>query len=36
MSSAKDVYKGFINEQRFIELMNKYQIDIDVILNFEN
>jgi len=36
MSSAKDVYKGFINEKRFIELMNKYQIDIDVILNFEN
>jgi MinD-like ATPase involved in chromosome partitioning or flagellar assembly len=32
LKSAKDVYKKFQNEERFIQLMDKYSIDIDEIL----
>jgi tetratricopeptide (TPR) repeat protein len=35
LNSAKDVYKKFKNEERFIQLMDKYSIDIDEILNEE-
>jgi Flp pilus assembly protein TadD/cellulose biosynthesis protein BcsQ len=35
MRSAKDVYKKFINEEKFIQLMDKYSIDINEILNEE-
>lgn len=32
LDSAKDVYKKFKNEERFIQLMDKYSIDINQIL----
>lgn len=31
MNSAKEVYEKFKSDKRFIELMNKYQIDIEVL-----
>ena len=32
MSTAKDVYEKFMNEERFINLLKKYDIDIDDII----
>lgn len=33
LSTAVDVYEKFKNEPRFIELMNKYQIDLDILFS---
>jgi tetratricopeptide (TPR) repeat protein len=32
MRSAKDVYSKFVNEERFINLLKKYDVDIDEII----
>jgi tetratricopeptide (TPR) repeat protein len=36
MTSAKDIYGKFVHEKRFLELMSKYQINIDIIINSES
>lgn len=33
MNSAKEVYEKFRYEKRFLELMNKYQIDLDIVFS---
>ncbi|WP_179414325.1 KGGVGR-motif variant AAA ATPase [Mucilaginibacter sp. E4BP6] len=35
MSAAKEVYEMFINDKRFLELMGKYQIDVNSVFSIK-